>query len=64
MHLYSKLYFGHVRILRRHLNSVVIRKVPSSEDKWKFVCKSNKVVVIVFLNKRFIYLGSFTYHFD
>lgn len=54
MHLYSKLYFGHVRILRRHLNSVVIRKVRSSEDKWKFVCKSNKVVVKVFLNKRFI----------
>lgn len=64
MHLYSKLYFGHVRILRRHLNSVVIRKVRSSEDKWKFVCKSNKVVVKVFLNKRFIYLGSFTFHFD
>lgn len=64
MHLYSKLYFGHVRILRRLLNSVLIRKVRSSEDKWKFVCKSNKVVVKVFLNKRFIYLGSFTYHFD
>lgn len=30
----------------------------------KFVCKSNKVVVKVFLNKRFIYLGSFTYYFD
>lgn len=64
MHLYSKLYFGHVRILRRLLNSVLIRKVRSSEDKWKFVCKSNKVVVKVFLNQRFIYLGSFTYHFD
>lgn len=33
MHLYSKLYFGHVRILRRHVNSVVIRKVRSSKDK-------------------------------
>lgn len=64
MHLYSKLYFGHVRILRRHLNSVVIRKVRSSEDKWKFVCKSNNVVVKVFLNKKFIFLGSFTYYFD
>lgn len=64
MHLYSKLYFGHVRILRRLLNSVLIRKVRSSEDKWKFVCKSNKVVVKVFLNKRFIYLGSFTYCVD
>lgn len=64
MQLYSKLYFGHVRILRRHLNYVVIRKVRSSEDKWKFVCKSNKVVVKVFLNKRFIYLGSFTYCVD
>lgn len=32
MHLYSKLYFGHVRILRRLLNSVVIRKVRSSEE--------------------------------
>lgn len=64
MYFYLKLYFGYVCILRCYLNFVVICKVCSLEDKWKFVCKFNKVVVKVFLNKRFIYLGLFMYYFD
>lgn len=50
MYFYLKLYFGYVCILRCYLNFVVICKVCSLEDKWKFVCKFNKVVLKVFLN--------------